>query len=64
MLILSNEQLFALMERIEKAIRNGLGKETNPSSSVKCYITYVKDLPNGTGKKYSDDYTIMVADVI
>ncbi|KAL5237765.1 hypothetical protein ACI65C_005175 [Semiaphis heraclei] len=47
-LMLSNEQLFALMNDMDKAIRNGLGKETNPSSVVKCYITYVQDLPNGT----------------
>jgi len=56
MLVLSNEQLFALMNDMDKAIRNGLGKETNPSSVVKCYITYVQDLPNGTGKNDSNDY--------
>ncbi|XP_015371010.1 PREDICTED: hexokinase type 2-like isoform X1 [Diuraphis noxia] len=47
-LVLSNEQLLALMNDMDKAIRNGLCKETNPSSVVKCYITYVQDLPNGT----------------
>ncbi|KAL4104931.1 hypothetical protein QTP88_020207 [Uroleucon formosanum] len=47
-LILSNEQLFTLMKDMDTAVRNGLGKETNPSSVVKCYITYVQDLPNGT----------------
>lgn len=49
-LLLSNEQLFTLMEDMDKAIRNGLAKKTNPSSIVKCYVTYVQDLPNGTGK--------------
>jgi len=44
------------MEDMDGAIRNGLGKDTNPSSIVKCYVTYVQDLPNGTGKKASDDY--------
>ncbi|XP_060845114.1 hexokinase type 2-like [Rhopalosiphum padi] len=46
--ILSNEQLTTLMKDMDKSIRNGLGKETNSSSVVKCYVTYVQDLPNGT----------------
>jgi len=44
------------MKDMDGANRNGLGKDTNPSSIVKCYVTYVQDLPNGTGKKASDDY--------
>uniref|UniRef100_A0A2S2PT44 Phosphotransferase n=1 Tax=Schizaphis graminum TaxID=13262 RepID=A0A2S2PT44_SCHGA len=36
------------MKDMDKSIRNGLGKETNSSSVVKCYVTYVQDLPNGT----------------
>jgi hexokinase len=47
-LLLSNEQLTTLMKDMDQAIRNGLGKDTNPSSIVKCYVTYVQDLPNGT----------------
>ncbi|XP_003242238.1 hexokinase type 2 isoform X1 [Acyrthosiphon pisum] len=47
-LLLSNEQLTTLMKDMDGAIRNGLGKDTNPSSIVKCYVTYVQDLPNGT----------------
>lgn len=35
---------------IDKSIRNGLGRETHSSSVVKCYSTYVHDLPNGSGK--------------
>jgi len=37
------------MKDLDKSIRDGLGKETNASSVVKCYVTYVQDLPNGTG---------------
>lgn len=47
-LLLSNEQLTKLMEDMDKAIKNGLAKATNPTSVVKCYVTYVQDLPNGT----------------
>jgi len=43
------------MNELDIGIRNGLGKETNPSSVIKCYITYVQDLPNGTGKNNCDD---------
>lgn len=39
------------MKDMDNAIRDGLRKETNPTSIVKCYVTYVQDLPNGTGKK-------------
>lgn len=38
------------MQDLEISIRDGLRKETNPSSSVKCYVTYVQDMPNGTGR--------------
>ncbi|XP_050543267.1 hexokinase type 2 isoform X2 [Daktulosphaira vitifoliae] len=47
-LLLSNDQLTTIMKDLNEAINNGLGKRTNPSSIVKCYITYVQDLPNGS----------------
>ncbi|XP_050420858.1 hexokinase type 2 isoform X2 [Adelges cooleyi] len=47
-LLLSNEQLTTLMKDMNDAINKGLSKDTNPSSVVKCYVTYVQDLPNGT----------------
>lgn len=28
----------------------GLGKETNPTAKVKMYPTYVRDVPDGSGK--------------
>lgn len=47
-LVLTNEQLGALMEGLDQAIRNGLARETNAAAVVKCYVTYVQDLPNRT----------------
>lgn len=38
------------MKTMKKSIENGLGKETNDVSKVKCYPTYVQDMPVGTGK--------------
>lgn len=46
--VLSNEQLAALMQGLDRSVRNGLAKDTNASSSVKCYCTYVHHLPNRT----------------
>ena len=49
-LILSNAKLNDVMIRFEKEIRRGLKKETHKCSEVKCFVTYVQDLPNGNGK--------------
>ncbi|KAK4290032.1 hypothetical protein Pmani_037051 [Petrolisthes manimaculis] len=34
-------------DRMEEEINKGLGKDTNPEATVKCFPTYVRDLPNG-----------------
>lgn len=39
-------------------IEKGLKKETHPTADIKCFVTYVQELPNGQGKslhKYVDD---------
>lgn len=38
------------MDGLTKAIQTGLSKEGHDSATVKCFITYVQDLPNGKGK--------------
>ncbi|KAL1454606.1 hypothetical protein WDU94_010822 [Cyamophila willieti] len=40
------------MKRLDRAISKGIKKETHPKAVVKCYPTYVQDLPEGneTGK--------------
>lgn len=35
---------------MEEEINKGLGKDSNPEASVKCFPTYVRDLPNGKGE--------------
>ncbi|XP_044021027.1 hexokinase type 2 isoform X2 [Aphidius gifuensis] len=47
-LVLSNEQLKLVMTRLSNEIKRGLSKETHDESIVKCFTTYVQDLPNGT----------------
>lgn len=49
-LILTDKQMEEIMRRVLKEINNGLHKETQPTADVKCFITYVQDLPNGKEK--------------
>ena len=45
--ILSDDQLRQIEKRMIMEINWGLGRETNPSSNIKSYITYVSQLPTG-----------------
>ncbi|XP_076229304.1 hexokinase A isoform X2 [Nomia melanderi] len=49
-LVLSDDQLHMLMDRLDEEIQKGLTKETHKDAIVKCFTTYVQDLPNGTEK--------------
>ncbi|XP_049786128.1 hexokinase type 2-like [Schistocerca cancellata] len=44
---LTDVQVNQLMSSFLEDIKLGLGKDTHPNSIVKCFITYVQDLPNG-----------------
>uniref|UniRef100_A0A1B0ABY8 Phosphotransferase n=1 Tax=Glossina pallidipes TaxID=7398 RepID=A0A1B0ABY8_GLOPL len=46
-LVLTDEQNKELCHRILHEIKNGLAKETHKKADVKCFVTYVQDLPNG-----------------
>lgn len=47
---LSDAQISEMMNRLLEDIQLGLRKDTHATSIVKCFVTYVQDLPNGTGK--------------
>lgn len=47
-LVLSNETLKEVMIKFEQQIKKGLKKSTHNTSEIKCFVTYVTDLPNGT----------------
>ncbi|CAK9795727.1 Hexokinase type 2 [Anthophora plagiata] len=49
-LILSDDQLRMVMQRLSDEIQKGLSKDTHKTAIVKCFTTYVQDLPNGTEK--------------
>lgn len=49
-LILTDEQCRKIMEKLTEDINKGLSKDRHDEAVVKCYTTYVQDLPNGTEK--------------
>lgn len=57
-MVLSEEQLKDIMDRLLKNINEGLSKENHDSAAVKCYVTYVQDLPSGKGKFFRLDFAI------
>jgi hexokinase len=46
-LILSDEKLKELMTRLNHELKKGLDKSTNAEATVKCFPTYVRNLPTG-----------------
>ncbi|CAO1419805.1 unnamed protein product [Diamesa hyperborea] len=44
---LDNVTLNKVMTRFQKEVRRGLKKETHQCAEVKCFVTYVQDLPDG-----------------
>ncbi len=48
-MVLSEEQLKEIMDKLLRNINEGLSKDGHESSAVKCFITYVQDLPSGKG---------------
>lgn len=49
-LILDDKTLREIMSRFLIEIEKGLKKKTHPTADVKCFVTYVQDLPNGKGE--------------
>ncbi|KAH8385918.1 hypothetical protein KR200_006318 [Drosophila serrata] len=44
---LEEEKLAQVVERMTKELKMGLAKETHPRAAIKCFVTYVQDLPTG-----------------
>lgn len=49
-LILDDKTLREIMSRFLTEIDRGLKKDTHPKADIKCFVTYVQDLPNGKGE--------------
>ena len=46
-LMLNNDHIHVLEQKMRDAIKMGLTKDGHESSSVKCFPTFVRELPNG-----------------
>nr|CAD7437507.1 unnamed protein product [Timema bartmani] len=49
-LVLSDGQVLEIMKRLLTELNRGLSKATHDTADVKCFTTFVQDLPNGTEK--------------
>ncbi|KAF5273061.1 hypothetical protein FQR65_LT04803 [Abscondita terminalis] len=49
-LVYTDAQCKEIMKRLNYDLNRGLGKQTHKDAIVKCFVTYVQDLPNGTEK--------------
>lgn len=47
-LVINNDHISQMEQRLRAAIEKGLNKDTHKFASVKCFPTYVRDLPSGT----------------
>ena len=45
--MLNNDHIHVLEQKMRDSIKQGLTKEGHATSSVKCFPTYVRELPNG-----------------
>lgn len=45
--VLSNSKLKEFMNRMDNCIDQGLRKDTHPTATIKCWQTYVQDMPTG-----------------
>ncbi|XP_048485533.1 hexokinase type 2 isoform X2 [Plutella xylostella] len=44
---MSDKQIKEIMSRLHTDLKKGLCKDTHDKATVKCWITYIQDLPNG-----------------
>lgn len=56
-LILDDKTLREIMSKFLGEVEKGLQKKTHPQADIKCFVTYVQDLPNGKGKEVIDSIT-------
>lgn len=49
---MSDKQIKEIMSRLHTDLKKGLCKDTHDKATVKCWITYIQDLPNGKGNLY------------
>lgn len=48
-MVLTDDQLLQVRDHMLAEVIKGLNKETNAEATIKCFPTYVRELPNGEG---------------
>jgi hexokinase len=51
-LLLDDNTLREIMAKFLEEVDKGLKKKTHPQADIKCFVTYVQDLPNGKGESF------------
>ncbi len=49
---LKNDQLCEVMKKLRTDLEKGLAAETHDSATVKCYQTYIQEVPSGNGNNF------------
>lgn len=49
-LVLDNDTLRDVMQKFENQIQMGLKRNTHDDAEIKCFVTYVQNLPTGNGE--------------
>lgn len=49
-LVLTAEGVKEVCDSLQEEINRGLAKDSNPEATIKCFPTYVRELPNGKGE--------------
>jgi len=69
-LVINNDHISKMEQRLRAAIDKGLDKDSHPTATVKCFPTYVRELPGGceTGKYLALDlggtnFRVVVIDI-
>jgi len=50
--VLTRDDLELVTKKLTLELNQGLGKATNADATVKCFPTYVRNLPTGTGNSF------------
>ena len=58
-LVLDNDHISRMEKGLREAIEKGLDKKTHETATVKCFPTYVRELPSGYEVSFNCDDIIL-----
>lgn len=57
---MGDKHIKEIMSRLHNDLLKGLGSNTHADAIVKCWVTYIQDLPNGKGKAFFVQYSFNI----